>query len=52
MAKERMKMGSASVVSHSSFGGSVGGGSTAGAVGFDFEDMEIEGNLMKYVRLV
>ena len=41
------------MVSHSSFGGSVGGGgSVSGAQGFDFEDIQIEGNLIKYVRLV
>ena len=52
MAKERRRQGSNSLISHSSFAGSVGGGSAAGAGGFDFEDIEIEGNLMKYVRMV
>ena len=53
MAKERRQQGSNSLISHSSFAGSVGGGgSVAGAAGFDFEDIEIEGNLMKYVRMV
>ena len=54
MAKDRRRQGSNSLVSHSSFAASsVGGGSVGGqAAGFDFEDIEIEGNLMKYVRLV
>ena len=39
-------MGSASMVSQSSFAASVGGGSVGGAGnGFDFEDIELEGNL-------
>lgn len=54
-ARERMKSGSASMVSQSSFAASVGGGSAAGGYannGFDFEDMEIEGNLQKYLKKV
>lgn len=53
MAKERRQKGVNNMISHSSFAASsVGGGSVAGAGGFDFEDIEIEGNLMKYVRMV
>lgn len=33
-------------------GASVGGGSVAGAGGFDFADMGIEGGLHKYVKKV
>lgn len=51
-AKERMKMGSSSIISQSSFAASAGGGSVAGAGGFEFDDIEIEGNLQKYVRMV
>ena len=40
-----MKLGSSSMISQSSFAASAGGGSVAGAGGFDFEDIEIEGNL-------
>jgi len=43
------------MISHSSFAGSVGGGSVAGAGpanGFDLEDLEMENNLKKYVRMV
>ena len=41
MARERMRGGSTSLISHSSFAGSVGGGSAAGANanGFDLEDL-------------
>ena len=55
MAKERMRRGSNQMISHSSFAGSVGGGSVAGAGianGFDLEDLEMENNLKKYVRMV
>ena len=47
-----MKAGSNSMISQSSFALSVGGGSAAGAGGFDFEDIEIEGNVQKFVKLV
>ena len=47
-----MNRGSASVISQSSFAASAGGGSAVGAAGFDFEDIELEGNLQKYVRIV
>lgn len=55
MAKDRMRRGSNQMISHSSFAGSVGGGSVAGAGpanGFDLEDLEMENNLKKYVRMV
>ena len=52
MARERIKAGSSSMVSQSSFAVSAGGGSQAGAAGFDFEDIEIENNIQKYVKLV
>ena len=52
MARERVRHGSNSMISQSSFAASVGGGSAAGAGGFDFDDIEIEGNLQKYVKTV
>ena len=49
-----MKVGSSSMHSQSSYAPSVGGGSVAGVNhnGFDLADIELEGNLQKYVRLV
>ena len=40
------------MISQSSFAASAGGGSAAGAAGFDFEDIELEGNLHKFVKIV
>lgn len=40
------------MISQSSFAASAGGGSAAGAGGFDFEDIELEGNLQKYLKAV
>lgn len=51
-ARERARRGSTSMISQSSFAASVGGGSAAGAGGFDFEDIELEGNLQKYLKAV
>ena len=52
MAKERMKQGSQSMMSQSSFAASAGGGSVGGAGGFEFEDIELEGGIQKYVKIV
>ena len=40
------------MMSQSSFAASAGGGSVGGAGGFDFEDIELEGGIQKYVKIV